>query len=69
MKNHDFAEDAEGSRLKINEWVENQTNKKIRNLQPEGSIDGQTVLLLINAIYFKVYSDFFSFSDFRIQNF
>ena len=49
----DFARDAEGSRKTINSWVEDQTASKINNLLPEGSLDASTVLVLVNAIYFK----------------
>ena len=35
----------------INQWVENQTNSRIRNIITQ--IDPQTVMFLINAIYFK----------------
>ncbi len=43
----------EKSRITINTWVENQTNGKIKDLIPQGAIDGLTRLVLTNAIYFK----------------
>ena len=49
----DFAGDSEGSRQKINKWVEDQTAQKIKDLMPEGSINGLTAMVLVNAIYFK----------------
>ena len=49
----DFAGDAEGSRDTINSWVEDQTASKIQNSLPEGSLDGDTAMVLVNAIYFK----------------
>jgi len=49
----DFARALEESRLKINYWVENQTNGKIKDLFPAGSLDPATCLVLTNAIYFK----------------
>ena len=42
----------EASRSAINEWVEDQTNDKIRDLLPYGSITSDTRLVLTNAIYF-----------------
>lgn len=48
----DFAGGTEAARDTINGWVEQQTNKKIKNLMPEGSINGMTRLVLTNAIYF-----------------
>ena len=49
----DFARDPDGSRIAINAWVEEQTVEKIKDLLPPGSVDGQTVMVLVNAIYFK----------------
>lgn len=49
----DFAGEAEQSRATINQWVERQTNQKIKDLLPAGSITGLTRLVLTNAIYFK----------------
>uniref|UniRef100_A0A2K6RXU5 Serpin B3-like n=1 Tax=Rhinopithecus roxellana TaxID=61622 RepID=A0A2K6RXU5_RHIRO len=49
----DFAKSPEESRKKINSWVESQTNEKIKNLLPDGTIDNGTTLVLVNAIYFK----------------
>ena len=37
----------------INQWVQKQTNDKIKDLLPAGAIDGSTRLVLTNAIYFK----------------
>lgn len=53
VTNLDFVSDTENSRLTINSWVEDQTNKKIIDLLPEGSITPDTRLVLTNAIYFK----------------
>jgi len=49
----DFVTAAEAARKTINEWVENQTNSRIKNLIPEGVLDSMTRLVLTNAIYFK----------------
>lgn len=48
-----FRGDADGSRKHINVWVEKQTNERIKDLLPEGTIDRDTRLVLTNAIYFK----------------
>ncbi|KAK3606707.1 hypothetical protein CHS0354_013550 [Potamilus streckersoni] len=37
----------------INSWVEMETKGKIKNLIPPGSLNPLTVLVLVNAIYFK----------------
>ena len=44
---------AEQSRNEINQWVDEQTNQKIQDLIAPGSIDGDTKLVLVNAVYFK----------------
>jgi len=51
--NLDFKKDPKGSRITINNWVENQTNNKIKDLIPSGVIGTMTKLVLTNAIYFK----------------
>ncbi len=49
----DFAGDPAGSREIINQWVDGQTQGLIPELLPEGFIQGNTILVLTNAIYFK----------------
>jgi serpin B len=49
----DFSGDPEGSRTTINDWVSDQTNDRVNDLLPEGSISAGTRLVLTNAIYFK----------------
>ncbi|XP_034369109.1 plasminogen activator inhibitor 2 [Arvicanthis niloticus] len=49
----DFLECAEEARKKINSWVKTQTKGEIPNLLPEGSVDEDTKMVLVNAIYFK----------------
>ena len=49
----DFLKNSEGSRHRINGWVEEQTKKKIVDLIPSGGITEETRLLIVNAIYFK----------------
>ncbi|XP_043078396.1 antithrombin-III [Puntigrus tetrazona] len=49
----DFKEKPEVSRMTINEWIANKTENRIKDTLPEGSIDSNTILVLVNAIYFK----------------
>ncbi|KAM4803064.1 serpin B4-like isoform X1 [Urocitellus parryii] len=49
----DFKNAPEESRKKINSWVESQTNEKIKDLFPSGTINQTTRLVLVNAVYFK----------------
>ncbi len=49
----DFANDPEGARLGINNWVAKQTQDKIKDIVPQGAIDTYTRMVLANAIYFK----------------
>jgi serpin B len=53
MRLADFVHAAETSRKMINDWVKQQTQGKITDLFPQGSIDTTTRLVLANAIYFK----------------
>mgnify|MGYP006277618157 CR=1 FL=1 len=49
----DFGGEPERSRNTINEWVADQTEEKISDLLPPGSITTATRLVLTNAIYFN----------------
>ncbi|KAK3734354.1 hypothetical protein QZH41_005338 [Actinostola sp. cb2023] len=49
----DYKTDFEGARAKINAWVEDKTNQKIKGLLPSGSLTPLTRATLVNAIYFK----------------
>jgi serpin B len=40
-------------RLQINQWVENKTNEKIKDLLAPGTLDPYTKIVLVNAVYFK----------------
>jgi len=51
--NLDFVTETEKSRQTINNFIEEQTNDKIKDLIPEGVITPATRLVLTNAIYFK----------------
>lgn len=48
----DFKGAPEAGRLLINGWVEQKTEKRIKNLVPSGSVKPDTRLVLVNAIYF-----------------
>lgn len=49
----DFRGNYEAERKKINGWVEEKTNNKIKELIAKGMVDSLTRLVLTNAIYFK----------------
>uniref|UniRef100_A0A8C1SNX5 Serpin B6 n=1 Tax=Cyprinus carpio TaxID=7962 RepID=A0A8C1SNX5_CYPCA len=49
----DFKKKSDAARVDINKWVEKNTQGKIKDLLPQGSIDEMTRLVLVNAIYFK----------------
>uniref|UniRef100_A0A8B9P217 Serpin domain-containing protein n=1 Tax=Apteryx owenii TaxID=8824 RepID=A0A8B9P217_APTOW len=49
----DFKHTKEETREKINFWMENETKGKIKDLCAIGSVNPSTVLVLVNAIYFK----------------
>lgn len=49
----DFEGNTEGARNTINNWVEETTRDRIRNLIPSGALSAMTRLVLTNAIYFK----------------
>lgn len=49
----DFKTAAESARQNINTWVAERTRDKIKDLIPGGGLDSSTVLVLVNAVYFK----------------
>ena len=49
----DFIEACENARNQINEWVEQKTKDKIKELIKPGILNPLTRLVLVNAIYFK----------------
>jgi len=49
----DFINETEESRLAINDWVSDQTEGRIEDLLPQGTIGALTRLVLTNAIYFN----------------
>ncbi|MHC4445338.1 MAG: serpin family protein [Planctomycetota bacterium] len=49
----DFVNNTEAARKTINDWVEKQTQDKIKELIKRNVLNSSTVLVLTNAIYFK----------------
>ncbi|KAH7973216.1 leukocyte elastase inhibitor isoform X4 [Rhipicephalus sanguineus] len=49
----DFRNNSEKVRQRVNAWVEQVTESKIRDLLQPGSVNGSTILVLVNAVYFK----------------
>ncbi|XP_067006406.2 leukocyte elastase inhibitor [Anabrus simplex] len=49
----DFSNKTEAVRNIINQWVEQKTNQKIQELIVEGNLNPNTVVMLLNAMYFK----------------
>ncbi|KAG2464571.1 ANT3 protein, partial [Polypterus senegalus] len=48
-----FKQNFEAARITINEWVANKTEKRIQDVLPVGALDSNTILVLVNTIYFK----------------
>lgn len=48
----DFKTATEKSRVRINQWVESKTEKRIKDLIPPSGVEKDTSLVLVNAIYF-----------------
>ena len=53
LKSMDFKRKPDRSRKYINRWVADNTNPKIKNLLPQGSVTMYTAAVLVNTIYFK----------------
>ncbi|KAG7268732.1 hypothetical protein CRUP_034566 [Coryphaenoides rupestris] len=53
LKAVDFIRAPEDCRAKINRWVKQQTENKIKDLLKSGTVTPMTRLALVNAIYFK----------------
>ena len=49
----DFHNRADAARIRINQWVEDNTRQKIRELIPAGALNETTRLVLANAVHFK----------------
>lgn len=48
----DFVGASEPARASINSWVASRTHDRIPEILPGGSVDGDTRLVLVNAVYF-----------------
>jgi len=48
----DFVHETEESRLAINQWVSDRTERRVEELLAPGIVDAMTRLVLVNAIYF-----------------
>ncbi|TWW58373.1 Antithrombin-III [Takifugu flavidus] len=48
-----FKDDPEKARVTINNWISNKTENLIQDTLPPGVLDSNTVLVLVNTIYFK----------------
>ncbi|KAL3976844.1 C5a anaphylatoxin chemotactic receptor 1 [Sarotherodon galilaeus] len=53
LKAVDFIGAPEACRAEINSWVEQQTENKIKDLLKPGTVNTDTRLALVNAVYFK----------------
>lgn len=53
LERMDFVNNPFRSTRLINQWVEEQTRRRIQNLIPEGTLDALTRLVVTNAVYFK----------------
>ena len=66
---------SEEARTTINSWVEKETNDKIQDLLPEGSVSIDTKLVLVNAVYFlgtwkyQFNSSLTKLRDFHVQKY
>lgn len=47
-------EKPEEARVAINSWISNKTENLIQDTLPQGALGSNTVLVLVNTIYFKV---------------
>lgn len=53
LETMDFKAAPDPSRIKINDWIAEQTKDRIKDLIPQGAISSDTRLVLANAIYLK----------------
>ncbi|XP_037530367.1 antithrombin-III [Nematolebias whitei] len=48
-----FKTNPDEARVTINNWISNKTNNRIQDTLPSGALDSNTVLVLVNTIFFK----------------
>ncbi|KAK5870407.1 hypothetical protein PBY51_025043 [Eleginops maclovinus] len=48
-----FKENPDQARVTINSWISNQTENLIQDTLPPAALDSNTILVLVNTIYFK----------------
>ncbi|KAM4543873.1 leukocyte elastase inhibitor-like [Fundulus diaphanus] len=53
LESVDFRTRCKEARVKINSWVEEQTQGKIKDIVAEDAVNNMTRMVLVNAIYFK----------------
>lgn len=53
VRTADFQTKPDAERRVINQWVEEKTRNKIKDLLPAGSVSATTRMVLVNAVYFK----------------
>ena len=53
MRLVDYRANAEGARSLVNTWTSDRTGGRIEQIVPEGALDGQTRLVLVNAVHLK----------------
>ena len=49
----DFSSDTKEIEASVNAWVADKTHGMIPEILPKGSLDRDTILVLLNAVYFK----------------
>jgi len=54
LETWDFKKNPARAAEAINRWVEEQTERRIRNLIPENALTKETALVLVNALYLKM---------------
>jgi serpin B len=53
LRRDDFAHDPSGTRVRINRWVADHTNQRIKELFRAGDVTEDTRLAMVNALYLK----------------